>query len=128
MADKLVLVLHKDLGSHMQTEIDSKEKFNFQSVHFGDKYPTNFRIICVVIVRIVKKLCCKKNCCDHDSVDVEVRQNKIIPLDKSINVDEGKDKAFSGTRRILVYPFQVLLDTYSRSFEGVEFCNVFSIW
>jgi len=128
MADKLVLVLHKDLGSHMQAEIDSKEKFNFQSVHFRNKHPTNFRIIGVVIVGVVKKLCCKKNCCDHDPVDVEVRQNKIIPLDKSIYVDECKDKAFSGTRCILVYPFEVLLDANSRSFKGMEFCNVLSIW
>lgn len=103
MADKLVLVLHKDLWSDMQTEIDSEEKFNFQSIHFRDKYPTNFRIIRVVVVGVIKKFCCKKNCCDHDPVDVEVRQNKIIPLDKSIDVDERKDKALSGTRCILVY-------------------------
>jgi hypothetical protein len=41
----------------METEIDSKQEFNFETIHFGNEDSSDLGIVCIVIICIVKEFC-----------------------------------------------------------------------
>ena len=56
MRNEFVLIFDKHFWSDMKTEVDSKEEFNFKSIHFGDKYSSNLGIVRIIVISIVKEL------------------------------------------------------------------------
>jgi hypothetical protein len=56
MRNKLILILDKNLWGNVEAKVNSKEEFNFKSIHFGNENSSNLRIVSVIVVGIVKEL------------------------------------------------------------------------
>ena len=101
MRQEFRTVVLKDIGCHVQTKVDPKEEINFESIHLRDENTSNLGVVCVVIVGIVEKLGSQQNRGNYYSMNIEFSEKKVVPLNQSINVNEGENKAFVRARRIL---------------------------
>lgn len=52
-------VFVKEFRSHMKAEVDPEEKVNLKPVHFTNQHSPDLRVISVVVVCVIKKLCRK---------------------------------------------------------------------
>ena len=94
MGDQLILILEENIWLHMEAKINAKEELHLKTIHFGNQYSSDLGIVGIVVVSVVKEFRGQKDGCNYNSVDVKLRQNEIILLNESVNVYEGKDKAF----------------------------------
>jgi len=86
----------------MQTKVDSEQKVHLQTVHFRYQNTTNLGVVSVVVVCIVKELGSEENCRDDGTMHVQFRQQKVIALNESINVNQSQNVALIRTGRVLV--------------------------
>ncbi len=93
MGDQLILILEENFRLHVKAKINPKEKLHLETVHFGHQNSSNLGIIRVVVVGVVEELRGQEDGGDYDAVNIELGQNKIIVLDETVDVDEGKDEA-----------------------------------
>jgi len=56
MGDQLILILEEHIWLHMEAEINPKEEFHLEAVHFGHQNSSDLGIVGVVVVGIVKEL------------------------------------------------------------------------
>ena len=102
MNGQLGTVLLEHLGIDVQTKVDSEEKFHLEAVHLRYQDASNLGVVGVVVIGIVEELGSQKDGCNDHSMDIEIGQEEVVPLDETINVNQSQDEALGRTRRIFV--------------------------
>jgi len=90
---ELGAVLLEHLGINVKAEVDPEEEFHLETIHLRYQHAANLGIIGVVVVGIVEELGRQEDGRYDHSMNVEVGEEEVVPLDEPINVDESKDEA-----------------------------------
>lgn len=84
---QLGTVLLEHVGIDVKAEVDPKEEFHLEAVHFRYQDAADLGIIGVVVVGIVEELGCQEDGRYDHSMDIEVGEEEVVPLDEPIDVD-----------------------------------------
>jgi len=94
----------------MQAEIQTEEQLHLEGVHFIYWYTSNFCVVGIVEVLVVKKLGCEHNARNNYSMNIKCSQSKIIHLDKAVNVNQGEYEAFIATASIFMDSLKIVIN------------------
>ena len=89
MNGQLGTVLLEHLGIDVQTEVDPEQKFHLEAVHLRYQDASNLGVVGVVVVGIVEELGSQQDGCNDHSMNIEVGQEEVVPLDETINVNQS---------------------------------------
>mmetsp|Transcript_18783 Transcript_18783/g.44515 ORF Transcript_18783/g.44515 Transcript_18783/m.44515 type:complete len:270 (+) Transcript_18783:199-1008(+) len=84
---QLGAVLLEHVGIDVKAEVDPKEEFHLEAVHFRYQDAADLGIIGVVVVGIVEELGRQEDGRYDHSMDIEVGEEEVVPLDEPIDVD-----------------------------------------
>ena len=87
MYGQLGAVLLEHVGIDVKAEVDPEEEFHLEAVHFRYQDAANVGIVGVVVVGIVEELGRQEDGRYDHSMDVEVGEEEVVPLDEPIDVD-----------------------------------------
>lgn len=87
MYGQLGAVLLEHVGIDVKAEVDPEEEFHLEAVHFRYQDAANLGIVGVVVVGIVEELGRQEDGRYDHSMDIEVGEEEVVPLDEPIDVD-----------------------------------------
>ena len=87
MYGQLGAVLLEHVGIDVKAEVDPEEEFHLEAVHFRYQDTADLGIVGVVVVGIVEELGRQEDGRYDHSMDVEVGEEEVVPLDEPIDVD-----------------------------------------
>lgn len=71
----------------MKTEMDPEKEIHLEAVHLRHQDSANLGVVCVVIVRIVKKLGRQEYGRNDYPMHVQLCEKKVVATDEPIDVD-----------------------------------------
>lgn len=102
MNSELGTVLLEHLGFNVKAEVNPEEELHFEAVHLRYQDAAYLGVVGVVVVGIVEELGSQKDGSNDHSMDIEVGEKEVVPLNETIDVDQSQDKALGRTRGIFV--------------------------
>lgn len=103
----------------MEAKIKQEKIVPLQFIHLLGGYTTNLRIVCIVIVRVIKELGRNKDAGNENAVHIQGgNSHHWLKLDEAVNVGICHYKAGGAAMGILENPLQVLLYSDSRSAQA----------